>query len=136
MELRAHSYAEAGKPGLQPSDFLWLPETQAAGLGWYGAAPSVLDFASTRAQRRRRVVIPVQATGLRLGAKKHPVRAEKARFIIRGKQWSVKSQAECLIVLAMSGTGSDRYFFGALESSAKNQEKVREVNFGYEQPRE
>ena len=27
----------------------------------------------------------------------------------------------------------DRYLFGALNSSAKNQEKVREVSFGYEQ---
>ena len=34
----------------------------------------------------------------------------------------------------MSATGNDRYLFGALESSGKNQEKVREVNFGYEQP--
>ena len=34
----------------------------------------------------------------------------------------------------MSGIGSDRYLFGSLESSGKNQEKVREVNFGYEQP--
>ena len=34
----------------------------------------------------------------------------------------------------MSGTGSDRYLFGNLESSARNQEKVREVDFGYEQP--
>jgi len=25
-------------------------------------------------------------------------------------------------------------FFGNLESSGKNQEKVREVNFGYEEP--
>ena len=29
---------------------------------------------------------------------------------------------------------SDRYLFGALESSAKNREKVREANYGYEQP--
>ncbi len=28
----------------------------------------------------------------------------------------------------------DRYFFGTLESSAKNRIKVREVNYGYEQP--
>jgi NADH-quinone oxidoreductase subunit B len=34
----------------------------------------------------------------------------------------------------MSASGSDRYFFGALESSSKNQEKVREVTFGHEQP--
>ena len=34
----------------------------------------------------------------------------------------------------MGGTNTDKYFFGALESSGKNQEKVREVNFGYEQP--
>ena len=34
----------------------------------------------------------------------------------------------------MSGTGNDRYFFGNLESSGKNREKVREVNFGYEEP--
>ena len=34
----------------------------------------------------------------------------------------------------MSTPASDRYLFGNLESSAKNQEKVREVNFGYEQP--
>jgi hypothetical protein len=37
-----------------------LPETQADGLGWYGGAPSVLGFTATRAQRCRRVVIPVQ----------------------------------------------------------------------------
>src|SRR6202162_2951874 len=36
--------------------------------------------------------------------------------------------------VGMSATGTDRYLFGNLESSAKNQEKVREVNFGYEQP--
>jgi len=34
----------------------------------------------------------------------------------------------------MSATGKDRYVFGNLESSGKNQEKVREVDFGYEQP--
>jgi NADH-quinone oxidoreductase subunit B len=34
----------------------------------------------------------------------------------------------------MSETSSDRYLFGNLESSGKNQDKVREVNFGYEQP--
>lgn len=34
----------------------------------------------------------------------------------------------------MSGTTQDRYLFGALQSSAKNQEKVREVNYGYDQP--
>src|ERR1700722_17634936 len=36
--------------------------------------------------------------------------------------------------VGMSATGTDRYLFGNLESSAKNQEKVREVNFGHEQP--
>jgi NADH-quinone oxidoreductase subunit B len=41
---------------------------------------------------------------------------------------------ECLIVVAMSTTGNDRYLFGNLESSGKNQEKVREVTFGHEQP--
>src|ERR1700678_3514314 len=30
--------------------------------------------------------------------------------------------------------GKDQYFFGALESSAKNRAKVREVSYGYEQP--
>jgi NADH-quinone oxidoreductase subunit B len=34
----------------------------------------------------------------------------------------------------MSATDRDRYLFGSLESSGKNQAKVREVNFGYEQP--
>jgi NADH-quinone oxidoreductase subunit B len=34
----------------------------------------------------------------------------------------------------MSAPFTDRYLFGNLESSGKNQEKVREVNFGYEQP--
>ena len=29
---------------------------------------------------------------------------------------------------------SDRYLFGALESSSKNREKVREASYGYEQP--
>jgi NADH-quinone oxidoreductase subunit B len=33
----------------------------------------------------------------------------------------------------MSGATQDRYLFGALESSAKNREKVREVSFGYEE---
>ena len=41
---------------------------------------------------------------------------------------------KCLIVLGMSAPFTDRYLFGNLESSGKNQEKVREVNFGYEQP--
>ena len=30
--------------------------------------------------------------------------------------------------------GSDRYFFGALDSSAQNQEKLREVSWGSDQP--
>src|SRR6202050_565765 len=47
---------------------------------------------------------------------------------------SLNPHNECLIVLVMSATGNDRYLFGSLESSGKNQEKVREVNFGYEQP--
>jgi hypothetical protein len=51
------------KSGLQPSGVLWPPETQADGLGWNGGAPSVLGFAATRAQRRRRVAIPAQADG-------------------------------------------------------------------------
>src|SRR5271155_646776 len=34
----------------------------------------------------------------------------------------------------MSEPSSDRYLFGNLESSGKNQDKVSEVNFGYEQP--
>ena len=34
----------------------------------------------------------------------------------------------------MGSPSNDKYFFGALDSSAKNQERVREVNFGYEQP--
>jgi NADH-quinone oxidoreductase subunit B len=34
----------------------------------------------------------------------------------------------------MVHANGDRYLFGALDSSAKNQEKVREVHFGYEQP--
>ena len=34
----------------------------------------------------------------------------------------------------MSETAKDRYFFGALESSAKNREKLKEVSYGYEQP--
>jgi NADH-quinone oxidoreductase subunit B len=33
----------------------------------------------------------------------------------------------------MGHMNGDRYLFGALNSSAKNQEKVREVSFGYEQ---
>ncbi len=33
----------------------------------------------------------------------------------------------------MEHSNGDRYLFGALNSSAKNQEKVREVSFGYEQ---
>ncbi len=32
------------------------------------------------------------------------------------------------------GAGQDRYFFGALESSAKNREKLREVTYGDQQP--
>src|ERR1700721_2123097 len=34
----------------------------------------------------------------------------------------------------MSGAMRDRYLFGALESSAKNREKLHEVSYGYEQP--
>jgi NADH-quinone oxidoreductase subunit B len=34
----------------------------------------------------------------------------------------------------MSESSHDRYFFGALESSAQNRNKVREANYGYEQP--
>jgi NADH-quinone oxidoreductase subunit B len=34
----------------------------------------------------------------------------------------------------MSESSRDRYFFGALESSAQNREKVREASYGYEQP--
>src|ERR1700739_4377462 len=33
----------------------------------------------------------------------------------------------------MSELAQDRYLFGALESSAKNQEKLKEVSYGYEQ---
>src|SRR6202453_685137 len=47
---------------------------------------------------------------------------------------SLNLLSECLIVVAMSAPGTDRYLFGNLESSGKNQEKVREVNFGFEQP--
>jgi NADH-quinone oxidoreductase subunit B len=34
----------------------------------------------------------------------------------------------------MRGLSEDRYLFGALDSSLKNREKVREVNYGEEQP--
>ena len=34
----------------------------------------------------------------------------------------------------MSETAQDRYLFGALQSSGKNREKVKEVSYGYEQP--
>jgi len=34
----------------------------------------------------------------------------------------------------MKGLTSDRYLFGSLDSSLKNREKVREVNYGSEQP--
>src|SRR5450631_4583933 len=34
----------------------------------------------------------------------------------------------------MSESNNDRYFFGALESSGQNREKVREASYGYEQP--
>jgi hypothetical protein len=37
------------------------PETQADGLGWYGAQIRCWVFAASRAQRRRRMVIPAQA---------------------------------------------------------------------------
>ena len=33
-----------------------------------------------------------------------------------------------------AATGSDRYFFGALDSSSQNREKLREVSWGYDQP--
>jgi hypothetical protein len=36
------------RPGLQPSRMPLTIETQADGLGWYGVAPSVLDFVATR----------------------------------------------------------------------------------------
>jgi hypothetical protein len=39
------------------------------------------------------------------------------------------------IVKTMSTANQrDRYFFGSLESSAKNQEKLREVTYGDQQP--
>ena len=44
---------------------------------------SVLGFAATRVQRRRRVVIPAQAIGLGLGAKRH-LRAEGPVYRILG----------------------------------------------------
>lgn len=34
----------------------------------------------------------------------------------------------------MTEISRDRYFFGTLESSAQNREKVREASYGYEQP--
>lgn len=34
----------------------------------------------------------------------------------------------------MGDSNKDRYFFGALESSAQNREKIRETSYGYEQP--
>lgn len=34
----------------------------------------------------------------------------------------------------MSEIAQDRYLFGALQSSGKNREKVKEVSYGYEQP--
>jgi NADH-quinone oxidoreductase subunit B len=34
----------------------------------------------------------------------------------------------------MSDAMQDRYLFGALESSAKNREKLREASYGYDQP--
>jgi NADH-quinone oxidoreductase subunit B len=36
--------------------------------------------------------------------------------------------------MGMSSATQDRYLFGALDSSVKNREKVREVSFGYEEP--
>jgi NADH-quinone oxidoreductase subunit B len=41
--------------------------------------------------------------------------------------------AELLYTTGMPTEARDTYFFGALESSAKNQEKVREVTFGPDQ---
>jgi NADH-quinone oxidoreductase subunit B len=35
---------------------------------------------------------------------------------------------------AATSAGKDRYFFGNLESSALNRQKVQEVSYGYEQP--
>ena len=36
---------------------------------------------------------------------------------------------------AGAGNGKpDRYFFGALDSSVKNQDKLKEVSWGYDQP--
>jgi NADH-quinone oxidoreductase subunit B len=34
----------------------------------------------------------------------------------------------------MTDMAQDRYLFGALESSAKNREKLKEASYGYEQP--
>ncbi len=34
----------------------------------------------------------------------------------------------------MSESHADRYLFGALDSSLKNREKVREANYGYQEP--
>jgi NADH-quinone oxidoreductase subunit B len=36
--------------------------------------------------------------------------------------------------VGMSSAPQDRYLYGALDSSVKNREKVREVSFGYEEP--
>lgn len=36
--------------------------------------------------------------------------------------------------IGSSGVLRDRYLFGALDSSAKNREKLKEVSYGYEQP--
>ena len=49
--------------------------------------------------------------------------AQPALFHIRGSSWNMATTAE-----------RDRYLFGALDSSATNREKVREVNYGISEP--
>lgn len=45
-----------------------------------------------------------------------------------------RQDTQGVIVIGMSELARDRYLFGALESSAKNREKLKEVSYGYEQP--
>ena len=58
------------------------------------------------------------------------------RFIVLAKRYGFELRLESRRRRPGGGASGrdDRYFFGALDSSAKNREKVREVNWGDEQP--
>ena len=58
----------------------------------------------------------------------------EAVYIIKQRDMNLNSDQKLKIGLPATGPrADDRYFFGALDSSARNREKLREVNWGAEQ---